>query len=298
MNNKDFEIAERWAIIGFVGNLVLSIVKAWAGVVANSNAMIADAVHSASDIFASLFVYISLKIAKRPADENHPYGHGKAEVISTLIVGVMLALAGIQIIRTSMNTITDGNIAVPGNLALYAAILSIVVKELMYRFTYRVGKKINSPSTIANALDHRSDAFSSVATLIGIAGAKLKFPILDPIAGIVVAFFIMKMSYEITREAVKQIMDESPGKEKINEIKDIAMSVDGVLDAHYIRIRRSGSVYFVDMDIVTSQNITIREAHDICEIVREKIFTMLERIEEVRVHIDPSSKKEEGDTVV
>lgn len=287
--SESFRIAEKWAIIGIIGNILLSIVKFAAGVFGNSSAMIADAVHSASDIIASFFVYIGIKISKKPADEGHPYGHYKAEVVTTLIVGVMLWIAGIEIVKTAYATIRSGELEAPGTIALFAAILSIVVKEVMYRLTYRAGKKINSPSTIANAMDHRSDAYSSVATLIGIGAAILGFPIMDPIAGIVVSFFIFKMGYDIVLEAVGQIMDESAGHEKVETLSHIAADIEGVVDSHDIRIRQSGSIYMVDMDIVVDDNLTIKQAHDICENVRSAIYNKMERIEEVRVHIDPTT---------
>lgn len=286
--DKDFQTARYWAVVGFVGNFVLTVLKGWAGIVSNSGAMVADAVHSASDIFASLFVYISLKIAQKPADKEHPYGHGKAEVISTLVVVAMLAVAGVEIIRTALATIRHGDIHAPGNAAVYAAILSIVVKELMYRFTYRAGVKTNSPSTIANAMDHRSDAFSSIAALMGIIGAKLKYPVLDPVAGIVVALFIFKMSYDIGMDAVGQIMDQSPGEEKIQEVEKLALTVNGVKSVHDIRIRRSGADFLVDLDIVVDPKITVEMAHDIGNLAREMIRMHMDKVSEVRVHIDPS----------
>ena len=287
-NDKDFQTARYWAIVGFAGNLVLTVLKGWAGLVSNSGAMVADAVHSASDIFASMFVYISLKIAQKPADKEHPYGHGRAEVISTLVVGAMLAAAGVEIIRTAIAAIGHGDLRAPGDLAVYAAILSIAVKELMYRFTYRAGEKTNSPSTIANAMDHRSDAVSSIAALAGIIGAKLKYPVLDPVAGIVVALFIFKMSYDIAMAAVGQIMDESAGEEKIREVERLALTVNGVKSVHDIRVRRSGAAFFVDLDIVVDPAITVAMAHDIGDSVREIIRVHMGKVSEVLVHIDSS----------
>lgn len=284
---EDFKLTEKWAQIGFWGNLVLAAIKFWAGIVANSSAMVADAVHSASDIFASLFVFISLKIAQKPADKKHPYGHHKAEVISTIIVGLMLGMAGYHIISSAIGVIRVGEFTVPGRLALYAAVFSILTKELMYRFTYKAGITANSPATIANAKDHRSDAFSSVATFIGILGAILGLPILDPIAGIIVAGFILKMAFDIIMDAVSQIMDENLDQEKIDEVNNIATGVDGVLGTHGIRIRRSGSVILVDMDIEVNRGYTMQMAHDVCEEVRERIFDKLNKVNEVRVHIDP-----------
>jgi len=288
--DKGFKKAEKWAMIGVVGNALLTLVKFYAGIVGRSSAMVADAIHSASDIVASLFVYVGLLISKKPADDEHPYGHYKAEVITTLIVGTMLWIAGMEIIKTAVNTIRSGELSAPHNIALIAAVLSIIVKWIMYRLTYNVGVELNSPSTIANAMDHRSDAYSSIATLIGIGGAIFGFPILDPIAGIVVSLFIFKMGYDIIVDAVRQIMDENVDKEKLNRVKEVTNAVEGVVDSHGIRMRQYGSVYMIDMDIVVDKAISIEEAHSICEVVREKLFKCNERIEEVRVHIDPTVK--------
>ena len=291
LRDKDFQIARYWALVGFAGNLGLTLLKGWAGIVSNSSAMVADAVHSASDIFASLFVYISLKIAQKPPDKEHPYGHGRAEIISTLVVMGMLAAAGVEIIRTAIATIRHGDLNAPGNAAVYAAILSVLVNELMFQFTYRAGVKTNSPSTIANAMDNRSDAFSSIAALIGIIGAKLKYPVLDPVAGIVVALFIFKMCYGIAMDAVAQIMDESAGEQKIQEVTTLALTVNGVKNVHDVRVRRSGAAFLVDLNIVVHPKITVEMAHDIAESVREIIRVHMDKVSQVRVHIDPSSDR-------
>lgn len=286
-NTENFKIAEKWAVIGMVGNIILSALKFTAGIMGRSSAMVADAIHSASDIVASFFVYVGIRISRKPADAGHPYGHYRAEIITTLIVGIMLWIAGYEIIKTAVATIRSDVIEAPGRIALVAAVISILTKEIMYRLTYRAGKAINSPSTIANAKDHRSDAYSSIATLIGISAARLGFPIMDPIAGIVVSLFIFKMGYEIVVDAVKQIMDESVGEGMIEEVIALTGMVQGVIDAHYVRIRQSGSVYMIDMDIVVDNHLTIGEAHDICEDVRRTLHEKLEGVEEVRIHIDP-----------
>lgn len=286
-NQEDFKTAEKWAVIGVLGNIILTVIKAIAGIVGGSSAMVADAIHSASDIIASAIVYVSLRIAKKPADDDHPFGHGKAESIAASIVGLMLVVAGIQIIRTAYTSIYSGSLAVPGIIALYASVISILVKELMYRSTYKVGKRINSPSTIANALDHRSDAFSSIATFIGIGGALLGYPIMDPIAGGIVALFILKMGYDIIKDAVNQIMDKSPGMEKIAKIKEAVLNTSGVESAHDIRVRQSGPFYLVDLDICVDKNVSLGEAHQIGDIARNNIYKAIDKIYEVRVHIDP-----------
>ena len=291
MNNtkhqEDFKTAEKWAIIGVVGNLILTAFKAFAGIIGGSSAMVADAMHSASDIVASAVVFISLKIAKKPADEEHPYGHGKAEAISASIVGLMLIAAGFVIIKTAFNTIIGGSMEAPRVIALYAAIASIVIKEAMYRVTYKVGKRINSPSTMANALDHRSDAFSSIATFIGIGGAMLGYPVMDPIAGGLVALFILKMGYEIVLDAANQIMDRCPEQEKVNIIREVTLGTPGVESAHDIRIRQSGPFYLVDLDICVDKEVSVDKAHEIGDVVRGNIHKAMDKIFEVRVHIDP-----------
>ncbi len=285
-NNIVTKKVEKWAIIGVSGNLILTIIKFLAGILGRSNAMIADAIHSASDSFASLFVFISLKIAKKPADKNHPYGHYKAEVISTMIVGVMLWIAGYEIIKTSFALVTSEVLEPPKNIALYAALLSIAVKILMYRYTCKAGVQANSPATIANALDHRSDALSSIATFIGISGAKLGFPILDPIAGMVVSVFIFKMGYKIIVNAVKQIMEENIDDEKLDNIRGEALSVEGVRGTHDIRGRQSGAIYMIDMHIEVDRQITIEKAHTISESVRKKILKRIDNIGDITIHID------------
>jgi cation diffusion facilitator family transporter len=270
-----------------VGNLLLTVLKALAGIFGGSSAMVADAMHSASDIIASAVVYVSLKIAKKPADEDHPFGHGKAEAISSAIVGLMLIAAGFGIIKTAYETISSGSIEAPGMIALYAAVLSIVVKEAMYRVTYKVGKKINSPSTIANAMDHRSDAFSSIATFIGIGGAILGFPIMDPIAGGLVALFILKMGYDIIVEAANQIMDKSAEEQKVALIREAVLNTPGVEGAHDIRVRQSGPFYLVDLDICVDKDVSLGKAHEIGDITRSNVYKAIDKIYEVRVHVDP-----------
>lgn len=287
---EDFKVAKKWAVIGVVVNIVLTTFKAFAGVKGGSSAMVADALHSASDIFSSAVVFVSLKITEKPADEKHPYGHGKAEAIATAIVGVVLFVAGIQILMAGIDAIRSGSIDIPGTIAFYAAILSIVTKEMLYRLTFKVGKRINSPATMANAMHHRSDAFSSIATLIGIGGALLGFPIMDKLAGMIVSLFILKMGIDILRDGTNQIMDSSAGTEKIDNIEKAALNTPGVEDAHDIRIRQSGTHYLVDLHISVDRDMSIYEAHKVGEVVRSNIHKDVEKIYEVIVHIDPKDK--------
>src|SRR6056297_214587 len=284
------EIAEKWVKIGIFGNLGLALIKGWAGLVSNSSAMIADAMNSTSDVLSSAFIFASLKIAKKPADKKHPYGHYKVKVISSMVIGLMLGILAYQIVVNGIKIIIEGDYSKPGSVALYVAVISIIAKEIMYRFTYKAGVEANSPATIANAKDHRSDVVATTATFIGVFGARMGYPVLDPIASLVVSVFIAKMAFEVMIDAFGQIMDESVDEKKIKEIENMAESVDGVVGTHDIRVRRSGSVYLVDMDIEVPPYYTIREAHNVCEIVRKKIFDSMNKTREVRVHIDPSSE--------
>lgn len=285
--DEKFKLGEKWALIGVYGNVLLTVVKALAGVLAGSSAMVADAIHSASDIFASIVVFFSLKIAKRPPDEGHPYGHGKAEAISTSVVSVLLIGAGIQIIWSSITTIINNTAHTPGVLALYAAVISIVVKEAMFQYTYRVGKKINSPSTMANAWHHRSDAYSSVAALIGIGGARLGYPILDPVAGAVVALFIIKVGIEIMKDAIRQIMDTVSEQDIIDRIKEVVMKVDGIVNVKRIRARQSGPYIIVDLNIYVDPNLNIKDAHEISLQAKKAVFKNISDTFDVMIHIDP-----------
>src|SRR6056297_1530062 len=243
------EIAEKWVKIGIFGNLGLALIKGWAGLVSNSSAMIADAMNSTSDVLSSAFIFASLKIAKKPADKKHPYGHYKVEVIASMVIGLMLGILAYQVVVNGINIIIGGLYSTPGSQALYVALISIAIKEVLFRFTYKAGVESNSPATIANAKDHRSDVFATIATFIGILGARMGYPILDPIAGIIISGFIAKMGFDIMMDAFSQIMDESVGEEKLKKIEKISNSVDGVLETNNIRMRRSGAVYLLDMDI-------------------------------------------------
>lgn len=283
----NFKTGEKWAIIGVVGNLFLTLVKYIAGFVGNSSAMIADATHSASDIIASAVVFCSMKIAKKPRDKGHPYGHGGAEVIATMAVAIFLFLAGLSILFNSINVIKEGNVQAPGVIAFIAAIISIVTKEIMFRATYAVGKRINSPSLIANAWDHRSDVYSSIGTVIGIGGALLGFPILDPIAGAVVSLFILHMAWNIAKDGLDQIMSASCKPEVVDAISEHVREVDGVMDVQGIRAKQSGPYIMIDLRIYVQPDISITEAHDIAAAVRTNLFNTVEHTYDVLVHVEP-----------
>ena len=286
-SNLRFERGKRISIISLVANTILALVKISIGFLASSTALIADGFHSVSDMASTIIVMFSLHLSETPADKNHPYGHEKAEALGTNILAVILILTAVFLGRDAFNIILSGEIAEPGTLALAAAFLSIVVKELLYRFTIKIGREINSRGLIADAHHHRSDALSSVAALIGIAGAKLGFRILDPIAGLIVAFLILKVGYDILKDTSYELMDGRPEKEKIEEIINLAEEIEGVKDIHDIKLRSYGPRYIADLKIAVDGRLSVKEGHNIAVKVKNKIIENEDDVKDVLVHVDP-----------
>ena len=278
---------EKASVIGIVGNIFLAAGKIAAGILGNSTAMIADGAHSVSDIVSSVVVLLSLNVVKKPADEGHQYGHGKAESIATTIVGIFLLITGFFIAYTAIVAIVNGNIVKPGLLPLIAAIISIISKESMFQYTYRIGKKIGSPSTIANAWHHRSDAYSSIASLIGIIGARFGILILDPIAGIGVTIFIIKMGWDITKEGINQLMDGFDNEQVLEGSKEIITNCEGVSELINIKARQSGPFIFIDVIIGVDREMSVEESHNIAVNIKEKIKDKYDKVSNVLVHVDP-----------
>lgn len=277
--------AYRVTAIGAVLNAFLAIGKMAAGIYGSSTAMIADAVHSFSDLVTDAIVYISTHIASKEADQDHPYGHGRAETIGTAVLGFTLIIVGIFIVFEVIERLIGGELLTPTWPAITGAIVSIVVKEALYQYTAKVGAKINNEIIIANAWHHRSDAISSIAALVGIAGAMMGYPLLDPLAAIVVVFMIVKIGWEIAWKAMSELMDTSLPADKVKEIRDIIMSTEGVLRYHELRARKLGADIFVDAHILVQPNISVSEAHNIAETAR---FRLKENVgvADALIHID------------
>ncbi len=296
MKEIDYKHGEKISILCIFGNIMLSIIKLAGGIYGGSKAMIADALHSASDIVTTIVVIIGIRIARKPIDKEHPYGHGKVEPICAALLGVILVFAASAIIKGSVESIRTHSFATPTFLALAAAILSIAVKEGMYRMTYAAGKNINSESIMADALHHRSDAFSSIGSFFGILGSMIGnwlnihfLEYLDPIAGVLVACFIFKVAYKIVKQAVKNLMDTSPCNEKILSIKDTASSVEGIISIPFIKGRYVGQHLYIDMEIEVSPDITVEEGHDIAARVRGKVIETIGDVFDVMVHVEPET---------
>jgi cation diffusion facilitator family transporter len=295
MMDVDYKNAERITIGCIVGNVVLSLFKLLAGIFGGSKAMIADALHSASDIFATTAVLIGIRIAKRPVDEDHPYGHGKIEPIAATFVGLTLIFAAVMIVKEIIVSVVEHSFATPTFLALAAAVISIAVKEVMYRVTYAAGKKINSEAVLADAWHHRSDALSSVGAFFGILGSMVGkwlgihvLEYLDPLAGFIVASLILKISYDILKGSFKGLMDASPDEEKINLIRNMVLSIGGVISVPRIKGRYVGRHLYVDMEIEVSSVITVNAGHSIAVEARKKIIEFIDDVYEVLVHVEPA----------
>lgn len=294
-HNERFKKAEFAALVGVVGNIVLAALKGWVGVVANSRALVADAVHSASDVAGSMAVYIGLKAAKQPPDEDHPYGHGKAENIAAIIVAVLLLIVGFEIGKSSFQAFFEP-IEAPKALAIYAVIISIIVKEAMFRYKYNLGKRIKSDAIIVNAYEHRSDVFSSIAALIGIAGAVLGGYIgvdwlvyLDPVAGIVVALLIIKIAWKLGSESIHNTMDHVMHEEDTEEFRTVVLTVPGVMKLDSLHAREHGHYVIIDLKISVDPYITVEDGHQIGKRVKAKLMENKE-VQDVFVHINPYSE--------
>lgn len=293
MSEERFKKAEFAAWVGIIGNLVLAVVKGGIGYVANSKALIADAVHSASDVIGSLAVLIGLRAAQKPPDKDHPYGHGKAESIAAIIVSIILFIVGLEVGYKSFQTMLLP-VEAPGLIAVYAALASMLIKEAMFQYKYRLGKKLNSQALIANAWEHRSDVYSSLAAVIGIGGAVIggKFQIpallyLDPIAGLIVSVLVLKMAYHILVESIHNTLDHVVHEEEAQGLIDAVEKVEGVMKVNKLFAREHGHYVIVDVKIGVNPHITVEKGHAIGKEVKHKLINEFEHVQDVMVHINP-----------
>lgn len=292
-NEREKEIY-KVTIVGSFVNFLLLIFKFVSGIVGHSAAMIADAVHSLSDFVTDILVLVFVKISSKPADKDHRYGHGKFETLATAIIGAVLLAVGIGIFyqgATSIYAVYNGQVLPsPGYIALIAAAVSIVSKEAVYWYTVIKGKKLNSQAVVANAWHHRSDAFSSMGTLLGIGGAILggeKWAVLDPIAAVVVSIFIVKVAISILNGSLQELLEHALPKTVQEEIKQLILSVDGVSEPHHLRTRRVGSNYAIEVHIRMDGNLSLNEAHHITSLVEKKLKEKYGEGTNLSVHAEP-----------
>ncbi|MEO0281027.1 MAG: cation diffusion facilitator family transporter [candidate division WOR-3 bacterium] len=282
-------------LIGLLVNIILTLLKIFLGIVGKSKALIADGFHSLSDFITDIIVIFGLKFSSKPVDESHDYGHGKIETFATFVVGIFLIFVGVFIFYSSVKTIFSifkgYHVIQPTSITFIFAFLSIIIKEGLYRYTIFIADKIKSQSIKANAWHHRSDAFSSVATSIGIGLAVFNksLIIFDPISAIIVTFFIIKVGFDIVKDAYDELTEKSLTSKEEDDILKIINSVDGVLNPHSIQTRRIGNYIAIDIHIEVDKSITVEKAHKITEIVEDKLTEKYGKNFYINIHIEPSN---------
>lgn len=285
---ENYKLGVKTSIITIIINVILSGVKIIAGVVGKSSAMLADGIHTLSDVLTTFVVLIGLKVSSKEADERHPYGHEKYEPVFAKLLSIFLAVTGLFIGYEGISTLRSGNIQTPGKIALVAAVISVITKEGMYWYTAKTAKKIKSLSMEADAWHHRSDALSSVGTFIGIFGARMGLKILDPIAAIIVSVLIIKVGVDLYVQSIRGLVDESADDKTLLKIKDLTFSVKGVKDIKGFKTRIFGSRIYVDIEILVDGGITVKEGHDIAEKVHDLIEKNIDDIKHCMVHVEPA----------
>lgn len=289
-NNENAALAARVSFVTMAGNILLTLFKLFAGLFSHSSAMISDAVHSASDVFSTIIVLIGIKISGKSSDEGHQYGHERFECVAAILLSVMLAITGVLIGISGIKSIfSRENILIPRNLALAAAVISIISKELMFRYTERAAKKTNSGALMADAWHHRSDALSSIGSFLGILGAKIGFPFLDPLASVIICVFIVKVSVQIFIDAMEKMTDRAAPGETVLKIRELAQNEAGVIAIDDLKTRKFGDKIYIDLEISADGNISLTDAHGIAERVHDSIEKEIPAVKHCMVHINPYS---------
>ncbi|MDD5758527.1 MAG: cation diffusion facilitator family transporter [Desulfobulbaceae bacterium] len=288
-----FNRADKVIKVGFWINGLLMVMKLLAGYFGKSEAVFADGLESACDFIAILSTLFALNVGRKPFDEEHPYGHGKAESISAVLVSLLILATGAGILFQSVHTIMVGTYQEPQLIAVFAAVVTIGVKEALCRYSLRVGEGLGSPAVLAIAKDHRKDAVTSVATLIGVTAAFCGFRIMDPLAAGLTAFFIFHIGYQTFMSAAHELMDGQPPGEMISAIVEIAEPVEGVEHVHEIRGRRSGQYIIVDLKLDMHPEMSVKRSHDIAVEVKRRIFDRFPEVGDVMIHVNPHDEEHE-----
>ncbi|MBF0438684.1 MAG: cation transporter [Magnetococcales bacterium] len=296
-SNKDLRYAEaKWVTqVGTMGDTILTFGKLIAGFLAGSAALVAEGLHSAADLLFDLVVLVGMKIARKKPDEGHPYGHGKFEGLITLGLSAILLMVAVGIVMDAIHRIGLKDLEPPGQLAFWIAFLSILIKEALFQYTVRVGRRIKSNIMMANAWHHRADSISSFAAMLGIGGALMGYPILDAIAAIAVAFFVSKVAFEIGRDAIKGLTDASDAvdTEIRQRITQLIHEIPEVLSAHFVTPRQLGPDIIVDVHVVVPLCLSASEGHQVAEKVKFSLLEQVDSITEVVVHVDTENDLEE-----
>ena len=288
------KVAMKVSFVTILLNFLLTLFKLVSGILAHSGAMLSDAIHSASDVFSTFVVIIGIKLASKDSDKQHPYGHERMECVAAIILATILAVTGLGIGLSAIETIHNAKITtitVPGKLALIAAIVSILVKEGMFWYTKINAKLIDSSALMADAWHHRSDALSSVGALIGIGGARMGLPILDPLASIVICLFIWKAAYDIFKDAINKMLDTACEDTIEQEMRILALKQPGVDGIDLLHTRVFGNKIYVDMEICADGQKTLQETHKIAEQVHDAIEENFPKVKHIMIHVNPTTHK-------
>jgi len=293
-SNNEKKIIRQVTLVGVVGNILLSGFKLFAGIYGHSGAMLSDAVHSLSDVFATIIAFVGVKFAKKAADQEHPYGHERIECVASLILGSILMLTGIGIGYNGFMKILEGNydeLVAPKVIALVAAIVSILTKEGMYWYTRHYAKILDSAAFMADAWHHRSDAISSVGSLVGIGGAIMGYRVMDPLATVVICLIIMKVAYGIIKDSLVKMVDTSCGGAYDKKLEDYVMQEEGVLGVDMLHSRMFGNKVYIDLEIEVEEEMSLKEAHKIAEHVHDNVETNHPEIKHIMIHVNPYTGK-------
>lgn len=281
------DLAYHVSVVTIIINLILTILKLIAGFIGNSKAMISDAIHSASDILSTFIVMLGIFISKKKSDRKHPYGHERFECIAAIVLAVILALTGVGIGFSGIENIQSNKIIIPNMIALFAAIISIVIKEWMYHYAKKAAIKLNSGALLADAWHHRSDALSSIGSFIGILGSMLGLKFFDPLASILIALCIVKVAYDILKDALAKMLDTAASEEIEKAIIDIVKENEAVLNIDDIKTRLFGSKIYVDLEIAVDAQLSLIEAHNIAEDIHIQVEEKIANCKHCMVHVNP-----------
>lgn len=295
-NEKDTKpdetaVIRKLSLVGIIGNVFLSAFKFIAGIMGNSSAMVSDAVHSLSDVFATFIAFLGIRFGRREADASHPYGHERIESLAAIVLGLILLVTGVGIGWVGLEKILAGNyesLPIPGMIALVAAIVSIAVKEGMFWYTRHWARVIRSSAFEADAWHHRSDAMSSIGALVGVGGSMLGYPVLDPIASVVICLFILKQGISIIYDALKKMLDTSCGEQFEKEVRQLVDAENQVERIDMLRTRMFGDKVYIDMEIAIDGSMQLTDAHAIAERVHDDIEHAFPEVKHVMIHVNPA----------
>ncbi|MGM9617137.1 cation diffusion facilitator family transporter [Butyricicoccus sp.] len=294
-NINESAIIRQVSFVSIIGNFILTAFKLFAGIVGHSSAMVSDSIHSLSDVISTLIAFWGVRMSKKAADKSHPYGHERIECVASLILGLLLMATGVGIGKVGLQTILSGEydtLAVPGVIALTAAVVSIALKEAMFWYTRHYAKLLNSAAFMADAWHHRSDAFSSIGSLLGIGGAMLGFPVLDSVASVVICLCILKVAYDILKDALTKMLDTSCGEDYDRQLREYIAAQEDVIGVDVLRSRMFGNKVYVDLEIEMDGDKTLRESHAVAERIHDNVETDFPNVKHIMIHVNPAEPKQ------